>query len=324
MDNGEPQWVRRFVAAIGERVPYVRSMPASNLCTWRVGGPVAVVVEPRSSDELAFVAAALTSDVAVLVVGRGSNLLVSDAGFDGVVVLLRSGFDEFEVSGISRGESPTHFGVVRAGSALALPKLARRAASIGVGGLEFFVGIPGSVGGAVRMNAGGHGRETGDVLRTATLMSLDDGQVREVEVEDLALTYRHSNVGEREVVLAASFAVAAEPVPECLARVDEIVRWRREHQPGGANAGSVFTNPPGDSAGRLIESAGLKDFTVGGAVVSAKHANFIQAEPGALASDIVAVISHVRRRVFEAHGIRLQTEVRLIGYPHNYIEELTT
>ncbi|MGH8984429.1 MAG: UDP-N-acetylmuramate dehydrogenase, partial [Acidimicrobiia bacterium] len=197
---------------------------------------------------------------------------------------------------------------------------ARRSAAAGLGGLEFFVGIPGSVGGAVRMNAGGHGRETADVLRRAWVLDvLASGEVQPRAAGELDLGYRHSSILASEVVVAAELAVTADDPVACEARVSEIVRWRREHQPGGANAGSVFRNPPGDSAGRLIDAAGLKGLRVGGAVVSPKHANFFQAEPGATAADVGGLVAEVRRRVADATGVELVPELLMVG---NGFEEL--
>jgi UDP-N-acetylmuramate dehydrogenase len=300
-------------AELSARLPNAveRDVPFATLSTYRLGGRVAVLARVRNERDLAVVA-----DVAVrrrpplLVVGRGSNLLVADAGFAGLVVLLEG---DFEVVHIDRSSgSPT----VRAGAAVPLPVLARRTAAAGLAGLEFFVGIPGSVGGAVRMNAGGHGRETGDVLRRAWLVDLlsgDEGAAEIRPVHALDLDYRHSNVSASEIVVAAEFAAHSDAAASCEARVAEIVRWRREHQPGGANAGSVFRNPPGDSAGRIIDAAGLKGLRVGGAVVSEKHANFFQADPGATAGDVRRLVHEVRLRVADATGVDLVPELLMVG-----------
>jgi UDP-N-acetylmuramate dehydrogenase len=246
--------------------------------------------------------------VPVLVIGRGSNLLVADAGFAGVALVLAG---EFEQLDIDRGDADV---LIRAGGAVALPVLARRTAAAGVAGLEFFVGIPGSVGGAVRMNAGGHGAQTADVIVDARVFDLGDRRVRAVGRPQLGLGYRRSALGPRAVVLAATFTGRPDDAADCAARIDEIVRWRREHQPGGQNAGSVFTNPPDDSAGRLIEAAGCKGLRVGGAVVSEKHANFFVAEPGARAADVYELTELVRKRVLEATGVRLERELHLVGF----------
>jgi UDP-N-acetylmuramate dehydrogenase len=177
------------------------------------------------------------------------------------------------------------------------------------------VGIPGSVGGAVRMNAGGHGRETADVLLSAEVVDLAAGGPPSLRpVGGLAFGYRRSALTATELVIGASFRVTAGAVDECEDVVADIVRWRREHQPGGANAGSVFSNPPGDSAGRMIDATGLKGLRVGGAVVSEKHANFFQAEAGATADDVRRLVIEVQRRVLDATGVQLTPELRMVGF----------
>jgi UDP-N-acetylmuramate dehydrogenase len=250
----------------------------------------------------------------VLVVGRGSNLLVADRGFDGVAVVLGTDFETVDLDATT-ARAPGTPAVVRAGGAVPLPVLARRAAAAGWGGLEFFVGIPGSVGGAVRMNAGGHGRDTAEVLERARSVDLDgDGAEVERPAAALGLGYRSSVIRPTEVVTGAEFRVVAAPTEECGAAIDDVVRWRREHQPGGQNAGSVFRNPPGDSAGRLIDTLGLKGYRVGGAVVSPKHANFFQAEAGATADDVRRLVLEVRRQVADATGVVLEPELRMYGF----------
>ncbi len=286
-----------------------RDVPLAGLTTYHLGGPVAVLVRAGSAEALAAVAGVVAEQrPALLFVGRGSNLLVADAGFPGLGIVLEGEFEAVDLD--------AEPGIVHAGAAVPLPVLARRAAAAGRGGLEFFVGIPGSVGGAIRMNAGGHGRETADVTVSADVVDLAAGAVAEAPrpVAALGLGYRHSELSPTEVVTGARFAVVDAPVDECEREVGEIVRWRREHQPGGANAGSVFRNPPGDSAGRLIDAAGLKGFRVGGAVVSDKHANFFQAEPGATADDVHRLVLEVQRRIRDATGVELRPELRMIGF----------
>jgi UDP-N-acetylmuramate dehydrogenase len=302
-----------LAADLRDRLPDSTTEGASiaELNTYRVGGPVAVLVRVHDADALATVAdAARRHQPRLLVIGRGSNLLVSDAGFSGLVIVLEGDFET-----IGAPEQPPQ--ALRAGGAVPLPVLARRAAAGGLAGLEFYVGIPGSVGGAVRMNAGGHGRETVEVLRRAWVLDLLDADAPptalEREVADLELDYRHSNLRPSEVVTAAEFTVTRDDPAACEARVAEIVRWRRDHQPGGQNAGSVFRNPPGDSAGRLIDAAGLKGLRVGGAVVSEKHANFFQADAGATARDVLDLVAEVQRRVAEASGVELVPELHVVG-----------
>ncbi len=285
-----------------------RDAPLGALTTWRVGGPAAATVELHAPEELELVARAVPEGVPRLVLGRGSNLLVADAGFAGLVVVLGP-----EFATIAVGDR-----TVTAGGATALPVLARRCAAEGRSGLGFYVGIPGSVGGAVRMNAGGHGRETIEVLTGATVADLDAGGVaRPWTPEDLDLGYRSSALGPAQIVLDATFAVTPTPdaVEELRAELRDIVQWRSVHQPGGANAGSVFRNPPGDAAGRLIdEECGLRGARVGGAVVSEKHANFIQADDGATAADVRALIEHVREAVAARTGVDLEVEVHCVGF----------
>ncbi len=309
-----------LAAALRDRLPDATTEGASfaELNTYRVGGPVAVLVRVHDVDALATVAqAARRHQPRLLVIGRGSNLLVSDAGFSGLVVVLEGDFETIDAPAPSPQALRADSKELRAGGAVPLPVLARRAAAGGLAGLEFYVGIPGSVGGAVRMNAGGHGRETAEVLRRAWVLDLLDAEAPptalEREVGDLELDYRHSNLRPSEVVTAAEFTVTPDDPAACEARVAEIVRWRREHQPGGQNAGSVFRNPPGDSAGRLIDAAGLKGLRVGGAVVSEKHANFFQADAGATARDVLDLVAEVQRRVAKASGVELVPELHVVG-----------
>ncbi|HEX3669338.1 MAG TPA: UDP-N-acetylmuramate dehydrogenase [Acidimicrobiia bacterium] len=309
-----------LAADLHDRLPDSTTEDASiaELSTYRVGGPVAVLVRAHDVDALATVAdAARRYQPRLLVIGRGSNLLVSDAGFSGLVVVLEGDFETIDAPAPSPQALRADTQGLRAGGAVPLPVLARRAAAGGLAGLEFYVGIPGSVGGAVRMNAGGHGRETVEVLRRAWVLDLLDADAPPTALErgvaDLELDYRHSNLRPSEVVTAAEFTVTRDDPAACEARVAEIVRWRREHQPGGQNAGSVFRNPPGDSAGRLIDAAGLKGLRVGGAVVSEKHANFFQADAGATARDVLDLVAEVQRRVAKASGVELVPELHVVG-----------
>jgi UDP-N-acetylmuramate dehydrogenase len=298
--------------ALDARLPgsVTRNAAIADFTTYRVGGPAAVLVRVASEDALRTVSSVLgCRQPPLLVVGRGSNLLVADAGFPGVALVLGGAFETLTVDADSAR--------VRAGGAVALPVLARRAAAAGVSGLEFFVGIPGSLGGAVKMNAGGHGRETSDVLERAWLFDVfggTDAKIEERAAGDLALAYRHSSIAPSQVVVSAQVLGEPDDATRCEARIAEIVHWRREHQPGGSNAGSVFQNPPNDSAGRLIDAAGLKGLRVGGAVVSSKHANFFQAEPGATADDVARLVETVRARVAAATGVALVPELRMIGF----------
>jgi UDP-N-acetylmuramate dehydrogenase len=296
--------LQRLGSALGSLARW--DHPLGALTTYRVGGAARLFVEPADEAELSAVAAALDGrDVPVLVLGKGSNLLVADRGFAGLAVSLSRGFDDITVAGAS----------VRAGGAVSLPVLARRSASAGLTGLEWAVGVPGSVGGAIRMNAGGHGSDTAHVLVGCRLAHLrSGGTVRDVSLAHLAYAYRHSSLSPSDVVVAGTFGLRPGDPERSLAEIADIVRWRREHQPGGSNAGSVFTNPAGDSAGRLIDHAGLKGRRIGSAQVSDKHANFIQADAGGSADDVRRLIDDVRQCVRERTGVELRTEVRMIGF----------
>jgi len=202
----------------------------------------------------------------------------------------------------------------RAGGAVSLPVLARRTAAAGLTGLEWAVGVPGSVGGGVRMNAGGHGSDVSETLVRCRLVDLATGADKDIAKDDLALGYRSSAVSSHDVVLHATFGLAHGDRAASEAQIADIVRWRRENQPGGANAGSVFTNPPSDSAGRLVDAAGLKGHRVGSAHVSPKHANFFQADQGGSADDVLALVREVQQLVKERIGVTLEPELRLVGF----------
>jgi UDP-N-acetylmuramate dehydrogenase len=290
-------------AALGPRA--TRSAPLGARTTYRVGGPAAVLVEAQSEGDLEALQRVLADGpVPVLVVGKGSNLLVADAGFDGVAVVLGEAFSALEMGS----------DWVRAGAAAGLPVLARRSVEAGLRGLEWAVGVPGSVGGALRMNAGGHGSDIASCLVRYAAFDLLRGTRTEDGPDRLALGYRRSSLAPSEVVLWAELAAQPGGVTEGREAIAEIVRWRRGHQPGGSNAGSVFTNPSGDAAGRLVEAAGLRGHRLGTAHVSEKHANFIQADDGGSAGDVLALIRHVQRVVAERFGIELVPEVRMIGF----------
>jgi UDP-N-acetylmuramate dehydrogenase len=296
--------VEAAAAVLGDRAR--RDVPLGPLTTYRVGGPAALFLEVADEDDLRLTAKAVAaSGVPVLVVGKGSNLLVADAGFPGLALVLGPAFAGIEVDGTT----------VRAGGAASLPVLARRTAAAGLTGLEWAVGVPGSVGGAVRMNAGGHGSDVAATLVRVRVADLSTGEDGEVPAADLHLGYRRSSVRPSQVVVRAELALAPGDRARSEAEIAEIVRWRRANQPGGQNAGSVFTNPPGDSAGRLVDAAGCKGLRLGTAHVSPKHANFIQADDGGSADDVLALMVEVGRRVEERFGVQLVPETRLAGFP---------
>jgi UDP-N-acetylmuramate dehydrogenase len=244
----------------------------------------------------------------VLALGRGSNLVVSDEGWPGVVVRLAASFSWIEPL---EDEAPG----LRAGAATPMPLLANWSARRGFAGLEFAIAIPGSVGGAVRMNAGAHGRETADALHSARVFDLDSLELHHLKASELDYSYRRSNLTDRQLVLEAQWALEEAPAAEVRERMDGYRKHRAETQPGAVqNAGSVFKNPAGDHAGRLVEAAGLKGFRVGGAAVSELHANFFIADAGASAQDVYELVAQVRSRVGARFGVDLVPEIRFVGH----------
>ncbi len=288
--------------------PFARAdVSLASLTTYRVGGRAAVFATPRSLEELVAVAdAAADAGLPLLVVGRGSNMLVADTGFGGIAVSLVD----------MAGHVAINDDQVACGAAVALPVLARRTAAAGLTGFEWAVGVPGSIGGAVRMNAGGHGADIAACLISATVFDTERLVATDLPAEALGLAFRSSALGDGDIVIAARLQLAPGDRQASETEIAEIVRWRREHQPGGQNAGSVFVNPlPGElSAAELIDRLELRGYSIGGASVSRKHANFIQAEPGASAADVRSVMEHVRARVASATGFVLRSEVRLVGF----------
>jgi UDP-N-acetylmuramate dehydrogenase len=289
-----------------------RDVPIGPLTTYRVGGAADLFVRVRDRADLVRLAEARRrSGLPVLVVGRGSNLLVADAGFRGIAVSVADIADGITI------DVPTR--TVVAGAAVYLPVLARRVAAAGLTGFEWAVGVPGSIGGAVRMNAGGHGSDMAACLRDVTVADLDAAPaeaVRTVPAEAVGLRFRGSAMTPATIVLEARVQLAAGDRTRSEREIAEIVAWRRANQPGGQNAGSVFVNPiPGEvSAGELIDGAGLRGRRVGSAAVSEKHANFIQADEGGSADDVRALMRIVADEVHRRSGFALRSEIRLVGF----------
>lgn len=286
------------------------------MTTYRVGGSAALFVDAHGLDDLVAVAEVRrATGVPVLVVGRGSNMLVADAGFDGVALSI-TGFADTIALPDAQGAT-SGICSVTAGGGVALPVLARRTAAAGITGFEWAVGVPGSIGGAVRMNAGGHGSDMAACLADVDVFDLVAGDaLTTLAVDALGLRFRASALDPAAVVVSARLRLAFGDREASEREIADVVRWRREHQPGGQNCGSVFVNPvPHEvSAGGLIDSLGLRGFRIGTAWVSEKHANFIQASEGGRAADVRAVIEAVRARVADATGYRLRSEVRLVGF----------
>lgn len=290
--------------ALGERAR--RDWPVGPLTTYRVGGAAGVFFEINDEADLTRVSDVVAeTGIEVLTLGRGSNVLVGDGGFPGLVLTLGANWSQVAISGT----------MVKAGAAASLPQVARLTAQAGLSGFEWAVGVPGSIGGAIRMNAGGHGSDMSATTVGVTMWDLAEAGVVEVGSGWLGFSYRHSSVTPNYLVLAAELSLVAGERGASEAEIAEIVAWRRRHQPGGRNAGSVFTNPLGDSAGRLIEMAGLKGYRVGSASVSEKHANFIQADAGGSADDVKKLVDFLADEVEVRMGIRLVPELKMVGVP---------
>ena len=313
--------LRDTLSAAG--IPARTDAPFGALTTYGVGGGCSLLVEVASRTDAETVARALAGadggTLPVYVLGNGSNTLVADAGFDGVVVRV--------VQSRAEEDLPLRVSVdrVEADGWMPLPLLARRSVAAGACGLEWAVGVPGTVGGAVRMNAGGHGAEVVDSLVSARVLSLRTGACADFPAGELGLHFRGSALGDGHLVLSAVFSVCGPGGHDCAGEIASIVGWRRSHQPGGRNAGSVFVNPaPGEgSSGAIIDAAGLRGATVGGASVSEKHANFIQAGPGATAADVVGLMAAVQDAVRDRTGITLRSEVRLVGFDDRVVRRFT-
>jgi len=288
----------------------LRDVPIGPMTTCRVGGTAAIFVEANSVEHVDAVAGAVAaSGLPLLTIGRGSNMLVSDSGFFGIAMVMGEGLATINLD-------PLDDQVVSAGGATLLPVLARRTVKEGLAGLEWAVGVPGTVGGAIRMNAGGHGADVKESLIDVVLFDISERQVHVVGNNGLGLRFRGSNLTSGQVVISARFGLERGEVAAGERVLTDIVRWRRDNQPGGQNAGSVFVNPfdGAESAGRLIDELGLKGFRLGSAQVSPKHANFIQVDDGGSADDVKSLMDNIVRRVDDSFGITLRSEIRLIGF----------
>jgi UDP-N-acetylmuramate dehydrogenase len=283
----------------------LHDVPMARHTSWHVGGPADLFFTPRDATDLAAFVRLLPPEVPLLWIGLGSNLLVRDGGIRGAVISTHGALGTLERLSATR---------IQADAGVACARIARQCVKWGLGPAEFFAGIPGTLGGALAMNAGAFGGETW--RHVAEVDVLDRSGVRHVRTRaDYDIGYRSVKGPPDEWFVGARLEFDRTPSANPDA-IRELLDKRRETQPIGEwNCGSVFTNPPGDHAARLIESAGLKGFRIGDASVSDKHANFIINHGRALAADIEALIEHVRRTVADIHGTQLHTEVRIVGVP---------
>ena len=292
------------------RGAYTAAADLARLTRFRVGGAAEVMFQPADRDDLAAFLGAKPADVPVTVIGAGSNMIVRDGGIDGVVLRLGRGFAAIEITGAE----------ITAGCAALNLRVANTCRDAAVSGLEFLCGIPGSIGGSLRMNGGAHGREMGDI--TITAEALDGaGNYHLLGPAELGFSYRHSAVPEDWIFLGAALKGDIGRRPDIAKRMEQIQAERADSQPlGTRTGGSTFVNPDdaeGRKAWQLIDEAGCRGLKVGGAQVSEQHCNFLINTGAATAPDIEALGEEVRRRVFEATGVRLEWEIRRLGRPGN-------
>ena len=279
--------------------------PMSRHTTFRIGGPVRLMALPKTEKEAqAVLKTAWELECPPFFLGNGSNLLVADAGYEGFVLKLARGMDQ--VQEVNRR--------LVAGSAMLLSQLAWAALGRGLAGLEFAHGIPGSLGGAITMNAGAYGGEMAQVVTAVTCLTRT-GELQTVPADRCAFSYRHSAFSDgSRLILKAEFSLPQGDPEEIRAKIEDLAQRRREKQPlEYPSAGSMFKRPPGHFAAALIDQCGLKGLTVGGAQVSEKHAGFVVNRGGATCADVLALVDQVRERVLRQTGVELEMEVRVLG-----------
>ncbi|HVZ90647.1 MAG TPA: UDP-N-acetylmuramate dehydrogenase [Rhizomicrobium sp.] len=287
------------------RGTYLRGASLKDLVWFRAGGPAEVLFRPSDADDLATFLYARSPETRVSVIGVGSNLLIRDGGVPGVVIRLPATFGKIAVEGAR----------IRAGAAALDAAVSRAAADAGIGGLEFLRGIPGTVGGALRMNAGCYGREIKDIFVEATAID-GKGERHRLAAADMAFIYRKSQAPEDFIFVEAVFEGVKDDPAAVRARMDKLVEQREATQPVKTRTGgSTFKNPPGQKAWELIDRAGCRGMTLGGAQVSEKHCNFLINEGSATAADIEGLGEAVRARVREKFGVDLEWEIKRIGVP---------
>jgi UDP-N-acetylmuramate dehydrogenase len=275
--------------------------------TWfRVGGPAEILYSPADEADLAYVVKTIPQDIPVTVIGLGSNLLVRDGGIEGVVIRLGKGFGDIEVEDGQR---------LRAGAAVPDVKVARAAADAGISGLSFYRGIPGCVGGALRMNGGAHGKETKEVVIEVRAVDRQ-GNIHVLLVDELHYSYRHCGAPEDFIFTEALFQGEPGEPEKILAEMDDVAAYRESAQPiKSRTGGSTFKNPPGKKAWQLIDAAGCRGFRIGEAHVSEMHCNFLINDANATGAEIEELGETVRARVKETSGVDLEWEIKRLGVP---------
>ena len=298
-----PEWISNLPDLRGRLVV---NATMADITWFRVGGPAQVLFTPADEADLAYFLKSIPADVSVFTIGLGSNLLVRDGGVRGVVIRLGRGFGGIEILGPDR---------LRAGAAVPDVKVARAAADAGIAGLHFYRGIPGSIGGALRMNAGAHGVETRDVLESVRAVDRA-GNIHELSVKEMGYSYRNCAVPADFIFTQATFKGQAGNPAQILKQMEEVADYREQNQPTRERTGgSTFKNPDGHSAWKLVDQAGCRGLRIGGAMVSEKHCNFLINDTNATAEDIERLGETIRARVKAASGVELNWEIIRLGEP---------
>lgn len=290
------------------RLPEVRGslrpdVPLAPIAWMRVGGPAEILFKPADVEDLQVFLKGCPTDVPITTIGVASNLLVRDGGIPGVVIRLGRGFNGIEIDGTK----------IRAGAGAVDATVARTAAKAGLTGLEFFIGIPGTIGGALRMNGGAYGAETRDVLDHAEVLDRH-GKLHRMSADEMGMAYRHSDVPADWIFVGATFNAAPGDPEAITARMDQISKARSETQPiKERTGGSTFANPPGHKAWQVIEQAGCRGLQIGAARMSDQHCNFMINTGGATAAEMEGLGEEVRKRVREKLGVELRWEVKRVG-----------
>lgn len=299
--------MRQLYEMLAQKLPgsVLWKEPMQKHTTFRIGGPADIMILPNSIGELQEILGIIRdADVSYMVIGAGSNLLVSDKGIRGVVIKIGPAFANINIEGNK----------LIAGAGATLTAISRRAQAASLSGLEFAVGIPGSIGGAIMMNAGAYGGEICQVLESAEVMD-SLGNIKNYSDQEMHFGYRHSRLMEEELIaLSGTFLLKPDDPELILSRMQDITERRREKQPIDMPcAGSVFKRPPDNYVGPLVEKAGLKGYRIGGAEVSTKHAGFIVNVGGATCKDVLDLIGFVQSTIKEKYNVTLEPEIRVVG-----------
>lgn len=307
MTNKEVELIYEKILNLGiKKENLIKGEPMKNHTSFRIGGPADIFIVCENEKELSRILSFVQNEnIKHLLIGNGSNLLFKDSGYDGIIIKLAGDFEKIE----KRGEDEIY-----AGSAALLSKVSNFASINSLSGMEFASGIPGSLGGAIFMNAGAYGGEMKDVICEVNIMSKDGKNIRKVSGEDMGFSYRHSAIEDSEdIVISALLNLIPSEANIIKSKVDELGERRRSKQPTNLpSAGSFFKRPKNGYAAALIEEAGLKGYSVGGASVSEKHSGFVVNNGGASYYDVIELMNHVQEEVNKKFGIMLEPEVRII------------